>query len=98
MVVIFHPEVDKDLVDAVTYYESEAGQELAIEFYSELLRCVEIIGHRAKSFPLYVAGLRRLNFRRFPYHILFEMITDDVVQIMTVKHDAMHPSYGTDRT
>lgn len=97
MDVIVHPEADNDLVDAISYYAQEAGQELAVEFYSEFQRCAEIIGQRAKSFPLYVARLRRLNFHRFPYHILFEIISDEVVQIVTVKHDHRHPSYGTDR-
>jgi toxin ParE1/3/4 len=94
MDVIFHPEVDSDLADAVIYYAHEAGEELAIEFYSEFLRCVEIIGKRANSFPQYTPRLKRLNFHRFPYHILFEVISDEAVQIVTIKHDRRHPSYG----
>lgn len=97
MVVIIHPEVDNDLATSTIYYAQEVSEELAIEFYSEFLRCVEIIGQRANSFPLYIAQLRRLNFHRFPYHILFEVISDETVQIVTVKHDSRHPLYGTDR-
>lgn len=97
MVVIFHSEIDNDLAEAVTYYAREASQELAIEFYEEFLRCAEIIGERAESFPFHIARLRRLNFHRFPYHILFEVLSGEEVQIVTVKHDRRHPIYGTDR-
>lgn len=98
MVVIFHPEVDNDLAASTGYYAREASEELAIEFYSEFLRCVEIIDQRATSFPRYIARLRRLNFHRFPFHILFEVISDEVVPVVAVKHDSRHPSYGTGRT
>jgi plasmid stabilization system protein ParE len=98
MVVIFHDGIDKDLTDAVIYYSNEASRELAVEFYAEFERCVDIIGQRARSFSFYFGKLRRLNFHRFPYHILFEVLSDDTVQLVTVKHDRRHPAYGTDRT
>jgi hypothetical protein len=69
MVVIFHPEVENDRAASTGYYAREAREELAIEFYSEFLRCVEIIDQRASTFPPYITRLRRLNFQRFPYHI-----------------------------
>lgn len=97
MEVIFHPEVDNDLVDAMDYYAREVSPELALEFYSEFRRCAEIVMQRANSFPFYIDRLRRLNFHRFPYHILFEVISNEAVQIVTVKHDRRHPFYGTDR-
>jgi hypothetical protein len=97
MVVTFHPEIDGDLEDAIFYYSNEASRELAIEFYAEFLRCVEIIGLRGNAFPDHSFQLKRINFHRFPYHILFEIISEDVAQIVSVKHDRRHPSYGTDR-
>jgi len=97
MDVTFHPEVDNDLLDAMVFYVEEVSPELALDFYIEFRRCAKIIEARARSFPIYVLQLRRLNFDRFPYHILFEIISDDVVQLVTVKHDAMHPSARLDR-
>ncbi len=97
MVVTFHREVDSDLEDALFYYSSEASRELAIEFYAEFFRCVEIIGFRGNAFPDYRNQLKRINFHRFPYHVLFEIISEEVVQIVSVKHDRRHPLYGTDR-
>lgn len=97
MEVIFHPEVDNDLLDAMEYYAENASPALAVEFYSEFRRCAKIIEDRAKSFPLYTSLLRRINFHRFPYHILFEIISEDTVQLVTVKHDHMHPTFRSDR-
>lgn len=97
MEVILHPEVDNDLLDAMEYYSTEADPQLALEFYIEFRRCVKIIKARAKSFPIYGLRLRRLNFHRFPYHVLFEIISDKVVQLVTVKHDSMHPSLRVNR-
>lgn len=97
MEVIFHPEVDSDLLDAMEFYSKNADPQLALEFYSEFRRCAKIIEDRAMSFPDYTSRLKRINFHRFPYHILFDIIADETVQLVTVKHDHMHPSFRLDR-
>ena len=98
MIVRLHPKVDDDLVEAMEYYEREAVPELAVEFYAEFRRCADQIGRRAKSLPVTEAGLRRMNLHRFPFHILFEVLNDNEVEVYTVKHDHRHPDFGTDRT
>lgn len=97
MEVILHPLVDNDLLEAMNYYEREVGGELALEFYTEFRRCVGVVQRRGTSLPYYVGQLRRLNFDRFPFHILFEVISDELIQIVTVKHDSRHPSIGLER-
>lgn len=98
MEIIFHPEVDNDLLDAMEYYSREVDPQLALDFYTEFRRCAKIIEARANSFRIYALQLRRLNFHRFPYHILFEIISDKLVQLVTVKHDSMHPSARLERS
>lgn len=97
MEVIVHPLVDNDLVDQIGYYSREAGTEIAISFYGEFLRCLSIIEERAKSFPMYTSRLRRINFDRFPYHILFEVLDESTVLVLVVKHDSRDPDLGLDR-
>ncbi|MBX3265454.1 MAG: type II toxin-antitoxin system RelE/ParE family toxin [Acidobacteria bacterium] len=97
MEVIVHPKVDDDLVDHIEYYSREGGSELGLEFYNEFLRCYYIIVERAASFPLYTPRLRRINFNRFPYHILFEVLGDEVIHVVVVKHDSRDPDFGLDR-
>ncbi len=98
MIVRLHPEVDSDLLEAMEYYESEAVPDLALEFYTEFRRCADQIQLRPGSFAITESGLRRMNLHRFPFHILFEVVSEDVVEIFVVKHDHRDPAFGTDRT
>ncbi len=97
MIVRLHPEVDSDLLEAMEYYEREAIAELALEFYEEFRRCAKVIGQRPRSFPEIDDGIRRMNFQRFSFHILFEIIDAETVEIFAVKHDSRDPDFGLDR-
>ncbi len=97
MEVIVHPLVDNDLVDHIDYYSREAGAEIAISFYEDFLRCLIVIEERSKGFPMYTSRLRRINFARFPYHILFEVLDETTVHVVVVKHDSRDPDLGLDR-
>ena len=98
MEIIVHPEVDNDLLDNIEFYSRKASPQLALEFYTEFRRCFDVIVDRAASFPLYTARLRRINFYRFPYHILLDILDDDeVVHVVVVKHDSRDPDFGLDR-
>ncbi|MBX3299138.1 MAG: type II toxin-antitoxin system RelE/ParE family toxin [Acidobacteria bacterium] len=97
MIVRLHPQVDNDLLDAMEYYEREAVADLALEFYQEFRRCAEVVGQRPTSFPEIDDGIRRMNFHRFSFHILFEIIDPETVEIFAVKHDGRDPDFGLDR-
>ncbi len=98
MEVVVHPQVDNDLLDHFEYYSRKAGSQLALEFYSEFRRCFDIIVDRSASFPLYTLRLRRINFNRFPFHILFfEILDDELIHVVVVKHDSRDPDFGSDR-
>src|SRR3954462_7186011 len=97
MIVILHPKVDDDLLDAMGYYEREAVPDVAVEFYQEFRRCADEIVFRPGSFPITASGLRRMNLHRFPFHILFEVLNESEVEIFVVKHDSRDPAFGTDR-
>ena len=94
---IVHPEVDNDLLGQIEFYSREASPEVAVEFYTEFRRCFDVVVDRAASFPMYTSRLRRINFSRFPYHILFEVLDDNVVHLVVVKHDRRDPDFGLDR-
>ncbi len=79
------------------YYEREAIAELALDFYEEFRRCAAVIGQRPESFPEVDDGIRRMNLARFPFHILFEIIDLEAVEIFAVKHDSRDPDFGLDR-
>jgi len=93
----FHPLVSRDLRNALSYYEAEAGPGVAGRFQDEFRSLAAAIEENPKRFHG-VAGsnLRRANFRSFPYHLLFEETTDRL-RIMVLRHHRRHPEYGTGR-
>jgi plasmid stabilization system protein ParE len=92
-----HPQVHSDILEIIEFYEEAAGVELAAEFYSEFRYYADQIASRPESFPVHVNQLRRCNLDKFPHHILYESVAEDLVQILVVKHDSRKPSFGLDR-
>ncbi len=97
MRVIYHPAARVDVRRILAYYTKESGSELAAEFFVELLRAIDKIATRPESFTIFREHLHRVNLRRFPYHILFEIIDEKTSRILVVKHDHRDPSFGLGR-
>lgn len=92
----FHRSVRTDLRGILNHYENEAGTKFADEFYEELQVRVNIVSENPAFFPRYHGEIRRANFKRFPYHFLYEIRTDSV-WIFVLRHDSRNPSYGMKR-
>lgn len=90
-------KVYSDIESAMEYYVQEAGAQIATEFYDEFKRCRKIIAVRPRSYPVVERGIRRINFHRFPYHILYQVVDDGYVKILVVKHDRRDPDFDLDR-
>lgn len=86
-----------DIESAMDYYIREAGAHIATEFYHEFRRCRQILGSHPRSYPVVRKDIRRINFRRFPYHILYQIVDEGYVKILVVKHDRRDPDFGLDR-
>ena len=97
MHVQLNSKVYSDLESAMAYYFREAGDQIATEFYDEFLRCRRIIAERPGSFPVVRTEIRRINFHRFPYHILYQITDETSVRILAVKHDQRDPDFGLNR-
>jgi plasmid stabilization system protein ParE len=82
---------------AMGYYLREAGANFATEFYDEFKRCRQIIAERPRSYPVVRKEIRRINFHRFPYHILYQIVDEGCAKILVVKHDSRDPDFGLDR-
>jgi plasmid stabilization system protein ParE len=78
------------------YYEQVASNELADDFYAELVGFIRDAAERPDSFGIREGDLRRVNLHRFPYHFLFRVV-DDSMRILVVRHHNRHPSLGTRR-
>jgi plasmid stabilization system protein ParE len=95
MKVSFHPKVPNEVRAILDYYE-DISRQLADEFWLELNSAIQ----NAESFPYLhhfdPSGRRRINLKKFPYHLLFRVIEQNV-RITVVKHNSRHPNLGTGR-
>ncbi len=95
MKVHYHPSVRHDVREALAYY-GEDSEQLADDFWGELLACITSVAGHPERQHFDLCGLRRCNLRRFPYHFLYRTEADHI-RILVVRHDKRHPSFGTRR-
>jgi plasmid stabilization system protein ParE len=92
----FDRQVESDISRIMDYYEDAAGDQLAHEFYEELLSFFGKAADTPEVYAIRERDLRRANLERFPYHFLFR-IAGDAVRILVVRHHRRRPSLGTHR-
>ena len=87
----FHPAAERELNQAVDYYNRSQGG-LGLEFAKEIYRTIQNI----LSFPYAWASLslntRRCLANRFPYGVIYQ-VTDEEVFIIAVMHLNKKPGY-----
>jgi plasmid stabilization system protein ParE len=92
----FHPEVATDIAEITRYYTQAGGEQLADQFWSELLATFLEAAESPQAHALLEHGLRRANLPRFPYHFLFRT-TNEAVRVLVVRHHRRAPSLGAER-
>ena len=95
MRVGYHPKVQKDVNNILRYYDG-VSHNLADEFWNELCQHIEQIGKNPELSHPAKEGLRRVNLRRFPYHILFRRLPNSI-RVIVVRHHKRHPQTGMTR-
>jgi toxin ParE1/3/4 len=96
MRLVLHPKVYSDIDEIMRYYEWVATPGLADEFYTELRYLLTKVADKPESFSIRERDIRRANLRRFPYHLLFRVVGDQI-RILVVRHHHRHPSFGSRR-
>lgn len=96
MRLLLHRKVGADVNAIMEYYERVGSRELADDFYSELRRLLLDAAERPESFSIRERDIRRVNLRRFPYHLLFRVVGDEV-RVLVVRHHGRHPLKGIHR-
>lgn len=96
MRLVLLPEVRKDLREIIAHYKSVAGTSVAEDFHAEFRRFAIEAAERPRSFAVRRENVRRVNFHRFPYHLLFHIERETVV-VLVVKHNQRDPDFGVDR-
>jgi len=93
----FHPFIPRDLRSAVSYYEQEAGPEIARRFQEEFeVPSAAIEGNPKRFHSVPGSRFRRANFLSFPYHLVYEE-TPDGARVLVLRHHRRHPGYGLGR-
>lgn len=95
MRVIRHPELAKDIRDVACHY-AEISERVLSSFWSELDQVLRSIERNPRCHHYDSCGMRRANFRKFPYHLLFD-VEDDTVYLVVLRHDRRRPYFGLDR-
>jgi plasmid stabilization system protein ParE len=96
MELIFHPLVQRDLSQILSYYNLESGKALADRFFDEADFVRQQIQKEPTRFHLVDEIRRRANFPTFPYHFIYE-IRSNKVRITILRHHKRHPTFGMRR-
>jgi toxin ParE1/3/4 len=96
--VRFRPEAAAELLQARDWY---AGREsgLGDEFAAAVDAAVDRVAARPLAFRVLprVPSIRRAQLRRFPFVLLFRMLTGDVIEVIAVAHMRRRPGYWKTR-
>lgn len=95
MKVGYHPAVQKDVNRALRRYD-QSSWHLGDEFWTELNKYIETAAANPLRFHPYLRDLRRANLKRFPYHILYRILSDRI-RIIAVRHNRQRPAFGVRR-
>jgi plasmid stabilization system protein ParE len=94
--IVFHPKVASDVHQIMAYYEEVSGRKLADDFYAEFLEYVKKAAQNPHYYNVRANGLKRINFERFPHHLLCKIV-DNRLRVLIVRHHSRQPTYGMKR-
>ena len=75
---------------------AEISDRVLSAFWRELDSVFVSIENNPRIHHFDSCGLRRANFRKFPYHLLYD-VDENAIFLVVLRHDKSHPNYGIDR-
>jgi len=96
--LIFHPAVQREYNEALTYFEEEAGPAVAARFEIEVKTAVRRVRDNPRQFAYYLKNRthRRVRPTSFPWVMLFRE-TGNMIRITVLKHEKRRQGYGLRR-
>ena len=95
MKIKFHPRVNADVKVIVRYYDKHS--DLAGDwFLDELQQTLEKLKQAPERHHFVTATHRRLNLKRFPFHLIYDMV-EDYIRVQVVRHHRRNPTFGMKR-
>ena len=87
--IVFRPEVEAELAEAVDWYEMR-GQGLGAELLRSLDAVIAQVQRRPTLYPIVFGSARRAVLRRFPYSVIY-IVQDDEILIAACIHSKRDP-------
>ena len=95
MTFSFHPGAQKELDQAVDFYEKcEAG--LGYEFLEEVYATIARVAEYPDAWSQFSKRTRRCLTQRFPYSVIYQS-GDVEIRVLAVAHSHQRPGYWTKR-
>ena len=94
---ILHPLAKEELQEATFYYENcSAG--LGERFLSDFETTLTFIEAVPNAWADYIEGVKKLNFKIFPYSIIYNYDTESkLITIIAIQHHKRLPLYWKNR-
>lgn len=89
--VVYHPDVEPELVDAVGYYERQCDS-LGARFLNDFDRTLTEIVQHPDAWPSVDGEYRRHQLRHFPHGIIYRVLPD-AIRVLALMHLHRHPDY-----
>jgi toxin ParE1/3/4 len=95
MLVRFHAEARAEMTEAAAYYEAQQAN-LGRRFLTSLQDAINRIQINPMLFPVVDREVRRCKTKTFPFDILFQMHSNELV-IVAIMHLHRNPGYWKNR-
>ncbi len=96
MKIILIPPADKELDEAIDYYNDQLTG-LGEQFYTSFLDTIGYISQKPDTWKKIGANTRRINIKRFPYLILY-VLDEQNILIACIAHQHRNPTYYMERS
>ena len=91
MLVRFHAEAEAEMSEAAAYYDAQQAS-LGRRFLTSVQDAINRIQIDPLLFPVVEFDVRRCKTKTFPFDVLFQMHSDELV-IVAIMHLHRHPGY-----
>jgi toxin ParE1/3/4 len=93
----FHPLVQREVNEAISWYEDRKVG-LGDDFFEKFSMLLAQVSTTPELYGYWLGSkrIRRAKMKRFPYAVLFELMPGKV-RVLCLRHNKRHPSYGIRR-
>jgi toxin ParE1/3/4 len=95
MLVRFHAEAEAEMIEAAAYYEMQQAK-LGKRFLTSVRDAINRIQINPMLFSVVEFEVRRCRIKTFPFDILFQILSDQLV-VIAVMHLHRNPDYWKSR-